>query len=181
MNTYHPDIEKVTYFVLHVSYNRPKQEKSPADSRYAMLYVGKGGKRICTNKITATRSKVLNYKYISSHNWVNCLECNNQSLDSQTNGCIFFNGALQPLWYQGALLPSEEQTKNYLRQESEVLSSTLQDSEKIDGNLTDDYDDVMSDNENENDKQTFLKIFDNFLTFCLAMFPLYRNYPGNLI
>ena len=34
------DIEKVTYFVLHIIYNRPKREKSSGDSRYAMLYVG---------------------------------------------------------------------------------------------------------------------------------------------
>ena len=42
VNTDHVDIEKVTYFVLHVIYNRPKQEKSPGDSRYAMVYVGEG-------------------------------------------------------------------------------------------------------------------------------------------
>ena len=44
MNTGHVDTEKVKYFVLHVIYNRPKREKSPGDSRYAMLYVGKGEK-----------------------------------------------------------------------------------------------------------------------------------------
>ena len=31
MNTDHDDIEKVTYFVLHVIYNCPKQETSPGD------------------------------------------------------------------------------------------------------------------------------------------------------
>ena len=66
MNTDHVDIEKVTYFVLHAIYNRPKREKSPGDSRYAMLYVGKDKKKICTYKITAGRSKVLNYKNIAS-------------------------------------------------------------------------------------------------------------------
>ena len=33
MNTDHVDIEKVTYFVLHVIYNRPEREKSPGDTR----------------------------------------------------------------------------------------------------------------------------------------------------
>ena len=33
MNTDHVDIEKVTYFVLHVIYNRPKREKSSGDDR----------------------------------------------------------------------------------------------------------------------------------------------------
>ena len=66
MNTDHVDIEKVTYFVLQVIYNRPKREKAPGDSRYAMLYVGKGEKKVCTYKITAARSKVLNYENIAS-------------------------------------------------------------------------------------------------------------------
>ena len=33
MNTDHVDIEKETYFVLHVIYNRPEREKSPGDTR----------------------------------------------------------------------------------------------------------------------------------------------------
>ena len=45
MNTDHVDIEKVTYFVLHVIYNRPKRGKSPGDSHYAMLYVRKSEKK----------------------------------------------------------------------------------------------------------------------------------------
>ena len=46
------DIEKVTYFVLHIIYNRPKREKSSGDSRYAMLCVGKGEKKkVCTYEI----------------------------------------------------------------------------------------------------------------------------------
>ena len=59
MNIDDVDIEKVTYFVLHVICNRPKQEKSPGDSRYAMLYVGKGKKKK-VYKVIVARSKVLN-------------------------------------------------------------------------------------------------------------------------
>ena len=66
-----------------------------------------------------------------------------------SNGWIFVDGALQPLWYEGASLPSEEQIQNYLREESEVLRGVLQNSEKTDENLTDDDDDVVSDNESE--------------------------------
>ena len=44
MNTDHVDTEKIKYFVLHLSHNRPKREKPPGD-RYAMLYVGKGEKK----------------------------------------------------------------------------------------------------------------------------------------
>ena len=44
MSTDHVDIEKVKYFVLHMIYNCLKWEKSPGESCYAMLYVGKGEK-----------------------------------------------------------------------------------------------------------------------------------------
>ena len=66
MNTDDVDIGKVTYFVLHVIYNRPKREKSPGDSHYAMLYVRKGEKNVFTYEITAARSKVLNYENFAS-------------------------------------------------------------------------------------------------------------------
>ena len=66
MNANHFDIENVTYFVLHVIYNRPKREKSPGDSCCAMLYVKKDEKKVYTYKITAARSKFLNYENIAS-------------------------------------------------------------------------------------------------------------------
>ena len=50
-----------------------------------------------------------------------------------SNDWAFVNGALQPLWYEGASLTIDE----------------------IDDNLTDDDDNVVSDNESESDKQTF--------------------------
>ena len=90
--------------------------------------------------------------HLVSHSWVICLDCNYQSLDPQSNGWIFVDGALQPFWYEGASLPSEEQIQNCLREESEVLRGVLQNSEEIDENLTDDDDDVVSDNESESDE-----------------------------
>ena len=56
MNTDHVDIEKVTYFVLH-EFAIVRNEKS---------HVGKGEKKSCTYKITAARSKLLNYENIAS-------------------------------------------------------------------------------------------------------------------
>ena len=90
--------------------------------------------------------------HLVSHSWVNCLDCNYQSLDPLSNGWIFVDGALQPLWYEGASLPSEEQIENCLREESEVLRGVLQNSEEIDENLTDDDGDVVSDYESESDE-----------------------------
>ena len=60
------------------------------------------------------------------------------------------------------------------------MRGILQDRKDNDENLTDDDDDKVSDNKSESDEQMFSKISNNFLTFYLAMFPLYKNYPGNL-
>ena len=90
--------------------------------------------------------------HVVSHSWVTCLDCNYQSLDPLWNSWIFVDGALQPLWYEGTSLPSEEQIQNYLREESEVLRGILRNSEEIDENLTDDDNDVISDNERESDE-----------------------------
>ena len=68
---------------------------------------------------------------------------------------FFVDGALEPYWYKGASLPSEEQIQNYLREENELLRGILQDSEETDENLTDDDDDVVSENESESCKQRF--------------------------
>ena len=82
--------------------------------------------------------------HLVSHSWVNCLDCNYQSLDPLSIGWIFVTAALQPLWYKKASLPSEEQIQNYLREESEVLGGILQGREEIDENLTDDDDESES-------------------------------------
>ena len=89
--------------------------------------------------------------HLISHSWVNCLDCNYQSLDPLRNGWVFVAGALQPLWYEGASLPSEEQIQIHLREESDVLRAILQDSEEIDENITDDDDDVVFDNGSKRD------------------------------
>ena len=46
------DISAVTKFVLQVIYNRPKKEKTPGESRYQMLFTGKGSKK----KFSSTKS-----------------------------------------------------------------------------------------------------------------------------
>ena len=66
---------------------------------------------------------------------------NYQPLDPLSNGWSFVDGALQPLWYEEASLPSEEQIQNYLGEEIEVLRGVLQDREEIGENLADDDDD----------------------------------------
>ena len=99
--------------MLHAIYNRPKREKSPGDTRYAMLYIGKEKKKFAPTKSLPPDQKSLTMKilraHLVSHSWINCLDCNYKSLDPLSNGLIFVDGDLQPLWYEGASLPSEEQ------------------------------------------------------------------------
>ena len=121
-----------------------------------MLYVGKGKKKFAPTKSLPPDQKPLTNKilraHLVSHGWVNCLDFNYQSLDPLSNGWIFVDGALQPLWYERTLLPNKEQIQNYLLEESEVLRGILQYSEEIDGSLTDGDGDIVSDNESEKDE-----------------------------
>ena len=41
----HARCEEIIDFILHILYNRPRREKTPVDSRYAMMMSGKGNKR----------------------------------------------------------------------------------------------------------------------------------------
>ena len=65
--------------------------------------------------------------HLVSHSLVNCLDYSYQSLDPLSNGWIFVDGALQPLWYEGASLNGEEQVQNNLQEKSEVLRGIFQD------------------------------------------------------
>ena len=106
-----------------------------------------------------------------------------------SNSWFFVDGALQPLWDEGAQLSSEEQIQRYLRDESEQLRGILQDSEEIDENLTDNDDDAVSDNESESDQYRFFKSSDNFLiawtiassfcTWCSKTSKTYYYYINN--
>ena len=145
MNTDHVDIEKVTHFVLHV-----------INKNHLEMYVGKGEKKCAPTKSLPPDQKSLTMKilpaHLGSHSWVNCLYCNYQSLDLLSNGWIFVDGALQPFWYERALLASEGQIQSYLREKSEVLRGILQENDEIDENLTDNDEDVVSDNESESNE-----------------------------
>ena len=52
------NIDQVVDFVLHIIYHRPLREKTPGDSRYAVLFVKKGKK----TKFAPTKSLPPDYK-----------------------------------------------------------------------------------------------------------------------
>ena len=40
------DVAKIIDFVLYIVYDRPKRKKTPGESRYAILFVRKGKKKV---------------------------------------------------------------------------------------------------------------------------------------
>ena len=61
------DVAQIIDFVLHIVYNRPKREKTPGESRFAMLVVKKREKEgICSDKTAAARQKIPAYENIKS-------------------------------------------------------------------------------------------------------------------
>ena len=40
------NVAQIIDFVLHIVYNRPKRDKTSRESRYAMLFVKKGKKKV---------------------------------------------------------------------------------------------------------------------------------------
>ena len=108
------DVDKVIDFTLHVIYNRPKKEKTPGDSRYAMLFSGKGKKR----KFTPFKRLPPDEKSLKCaihrvnfvvHSMVNCLKQSYESLDVLQYGWKLADGVLVPVWYEGDALPSNEE------------------------------------------------------------------------
>ena len=108
------NIPDVMDFIIHVIYNRPNRDKSPGDSGYAMLFVGKGTKRkFASTKSLIPDAKSLKMKILRSnlvsHGWVNCLNPTYEGLDPLKYGWKIENDILRPLWFDGAPLPSKKE------------------------------------------------------------------------
>ena len=59
------NVAQIIDFVLHIVYNRPKRDKTSGESRYAMLFVKKGKKKVVV-QIKATWPKIPAYENIKS-------------------------------------------------------------------------------------------------------------------
>ena len=130
MNTDHAVFEKVTDFILHIIYNRPESEKSPGDSRYAMLFVGKGEKReFSATRLLPPDQKSLNMKILRAnlicHGWVNCLNNTYHSLDPSHYGWIDNGKLFTPFWFEGTPLPNEQEIQDYLGAENQVFRKPM--------------------------------------------------------
>ena len=107
------DVNAVTDFILHVVYSRPKKEKTPGDSRYAMLFTGKGTKRITPSKRLPPDHKSLTCHIqrvnLVVHGMINCLNVTYDQLDPLQYGWKLENGIPMPIWYEGTALPTVEE------------------------------------------------------------------------
>ena len=86
-----PNLDEVVDFVLHVVYNRPKKEKTPGESRYAMLFHHKAKKRVLTplQRLVPDKSSlkcaILRMNHVT-HGMVNCLNPTYSQLDPLLHG-----------------------------------------------------------------------------------------------
>ena len=65
-------------------------------------------------KIESLSMKVFRANLVC-YSWLNCLDCNYQSLDSLSYSWIYLDGAPWLLSYEGSLLPRKEEIQNYLK------------------------------------------------------------------
>ena len=106
--------EDIIDFVIHVIYNQPKKEKNLIDSRYAMIYVGKGKNRkfASTKKISPDEKSLLQKckrTHLVSYSYYNCLENDFVPLIPEHSGWMIENNELKPTSYEGQGLPTIEQ------------------------------------------------------------------------
>ncbi len=105
LNTRSVVFEDIIDFVIHVIYNRLNKEKNLVDSRYAMVYVGKGKKRKYSSTkrlprwtIFATKNRRAN---LVSYSYDNCLENEFVPMIPEQSGWALENEELKPIPYEG--------------------------------------------------------------------------------
>ena len=70
----HARCEEIIDFILHIIYNRPRREKTPGDSRYAMMMSSKGKKRKFTpSQRLPSDSKSIQWNIQWANFVVNCM------------------------------------------------------------------------------------------------------------
>ena len=92
------EVAQIIDFVLHIVYNLPKREKTPGESKYAMLFVKKGKKKVFIQRKQlppdkrSLRMKLLRANYIS-YGWENCL---NQKFWNTESASIW----MENMWWE---------------------------------------------------------------------------------
>lgn len=121
LGTVNANIHDVMDFILHIIYNRPKNEKTPGESRYKMLFVGKGkSKKFRATKLLPPDQCSLDMKIMRtnfvSYNMASSLTPIYTSLDAKNYGWEVKDEILQPIWFLCPPLPSDEEISNHLKE-----------------------------------------------------------------
>ena len=103
-------VSEVIDFVIHIIYNLLNHERTPADSRYAMLFVKRGNKKVFASTKTLipdvdSLTMKIKRANLVAHSWINCLNLEYEVLEPMLYGRYFDNDALSPIWYNGSALP----------------------------------------------------------------------------
>ena len=153
-------------FILRTVYNRPANDKTPMDSRLAILFSGKGKSRKFRSTKTLPpnrRSLLMKIKRANlvSYSLENCLNPEILSMDPCDWGWVVRDNLLIPVWFEGSNSPSDIEydlhIKNTLQNYNEDTDSDISDSESEYDydefsasetySSTDEDDDVGSDND----------------------------------
>ena len=103
------DVAQSIDFVLHIVYNRPEREKTPGESRYTMLFVKKGKKKVFvqTKQLPpderSLRMKILKANYIS-YGWEICLNQHFEIPNPLEYSWKICDGKLEPNWSSSSFL-----------------------------------------------------------------------------
>ena len=154
LTTENANISDVTDFVLDVIYNRPRRERTPGDSRYTMVFVGKQKRFASTKALPPDQNsltlKILRANFVS-HGWANCLNGNYEQLDPLRYGWKYEDDLLQPVWYQGPSLPSQNDIDEQLRADSTEFRITERRRNENDSESSDEEYDLISEVDNSSD------------------------------
>ena len=136
-------VSEVIDFVIHIIYNRPNHERTPGDSRYAMLFVKRGNKKVFASTKTLipdvdSLTMKIKRANLVAHSWINCLNSEYEGLDPLLYGWNFDNDALSPIWYNGPALPTMDEIDRQSVTFSEVADETNDNESSDDDYYTDD-------------------------------------------
>ena len=82
-------VSEVIDFAIHIIYNRPNHERTPGDSRYAMLFVKivkRGNKKVFASTKTLipdvdSLTMKIKRTNLIAHSWINCFNSEYEGLE----------------------------------------------------------------------------------------------------
>ena len=143
LGTENVNVDAIIDFVLHTVYNRPIKEKTPKDSRLALLHVVKGkNKKYRSTKLIPPDESLLIMKIkrcnLVAYPWANCLNTQLQPMSPTDNGWKVSDDILVPVWFDGTSLPSDKEYDAHTREKQlAAVAQELEDDEDMESDESD--------------------------------------------